>query len=444
MTKSLETRLKESVSGTPLLSRFPTLTAPFLEQRAKDTAAAALAGPNLCGLARVLTSNAEAARYLSHRPTLLERIARASPLELQTRAGQLEHAAAERPDDLEGFLDWLRLTRRDDTILAACLDFGGSLRFDETAVFLSILAEACTRWALAQAEAKASSEESPVLSLLGMGKIAGRELTYHSDLDLIFLYPDEATEVAQPSRTAQRLINYLTAMTGAGVAYAVDSRLRPSGRQGALVTTYGAFERYQREHAATWEHLALMRARAIAGDTPRAQQVLDHARMAALERHTNPWSAIGEMRARVERKRGRTRSATIALKTGAGGLMDVEFLASGGLLECGMSMAPGELPTIAWMLRATADGPTVDHLLEGYYFLRRVEACNRWIAGRAEESLRLDGESIDVLAELVEPGLTPNALAMRLADVRQAVRSSYDAVLAAGTIHALNDLTSLR
>ncbi len=74
--------------------------------------------------------------------------------------------------------------------------------------------------------------------------------------------------------------------------------------------------------------------------------------------------------------------------------------------------------------------------------MRRVEACNRWVAGRAEESLRLDGESIDVLAELVEPGLTPNALAMRLADVRQAVRSSYDAVIAAGTIRALNDLTS--
>ncbi len=438
MTETLETRLKDSVSGTPLLSRFPTLTAPFLEQRAKDTAAAALSGPNLRGLARVLASNAEAARYLSHRPALLERIARASPLELQTRAGQLERAPAESPDDLEGFLDWLRLTRRDDTILAACLDFGGSLRFDETTVFLSILAEACTRWALAQA----SSEEGPVLSLLGMGKVAGRELTYHSDLDLIFLYPDEATEVDQPSRTAQRLINYLTAMTGAGVAYAVDSRLRPSGRQGALVTTYRAFERYQREHAATWEHLALMRARAIAGDTPRAQQVLDHVRATALERHTNPWSEIAEMRARVERERARAPSATIALKTGAGGLMDVEFLASGGLLECGVAMAPGEPPTIAWMLRASADGPTVDHLLEGYYFLRRVEACNRWVAGRAEESLRLDGESIDVLAELVEPGLTPNALAMRLADVRQTVRSSYDAVIAAGTIRALDNLTS--
>ena len=122
--------------------------------------------------------------------------------------------------------------------------------------------------------------------------------------------------------------------------------------------------------------------------------------------------------------------------------MDVEFLASGGLLECGVSMAPGELPTIAWMLRAAADGPSVDHLLEGYSFLRRVEACNRWVAGRAEESLKLNSENIDVVAELVEPGLTPDALAMRLADVRQTVRSSYDRVIAAGTIRALNDLTS--
>ncbi len=94
------------------------------------------------------------------------------------------------------------------------------------------------------------------------------------------------------------------------------------------------------------------------------------------------------------------------------------------------------------LLRAAADGPSVDHLLEGYSFLRGVEACNRWVAGRAEESLKLNSENIDVVAELVEPGLTPDALAMRLADVRQTVRSSYDAVIAAGTIRALNDLTS--
>ena len=148
MNKSLEVRLRESLSGTPLLARFPTLTVPFLEQRAKDAAAGSLSGPNLRGLARVLASNAEAARYLSHRPALLERIARAGPQELQTRARELQHAPLESREDLEGFLDWLRLTRWDDTILAACLDLGGSVRFDETSVFLSILAETCARWAL--------------------------------------------------------------------------------------------------------------------------------------------------------------------------------------------------------------------------------------------------------------------------------------------------------
>ncbi len=134
--------------------------------------------------------------------------------------------------------------------------------------------------------------------------------------------------------------------------------------------------------------------------------------------------------------------SVIALKTGAGGLMDVEFLAVGGLLECGVSAGRDELPSIPGLLRATVSGPKVERLLEGYRFLRRVEACNRWVAGRAEESLKLNSENIDVVAELVEPGLTPNALAMRLADVRQTVRSSYDAVIAAGTIRALNELTS--
>ena len=171
-------------------------------------------------------------------------------------------------------------------------------------------------------------------------------------------------------------------MTGAGVAYAVDSRLRPSGGQGALVSTHQAFDRYQRKRAATWEHLALMRARAIAGDIPRAQQVLDHARAAVLERQTHPWRAIAEMRTRVERERGRESPASVALKTGAGGLMDLEFLAAGGLLECGLQPTSDDLPSIAWMLRATTSGPAVERLLEDYHFLRRVEARNRWVAGR--------------------------------------------------------------
>ena len=437
MSPSLESRLRECLSETPFLQRLPVVAAPFLERRAKDAAARALEGPNLNGLARVLASSSAAARYLSHRPGLLERIAEASPEGLRARAAELEAAGPPQQDDLEDFLDGLRLTRRDATVLAACLDLGGSLSFEETSRFLSILAEACVRWALQMAETQESTATTAVISVLGMGKVAGRELTYHSDLDLIFLYPDDVTEVVQPSRTAQRLIHYLSTMTGAGVAYAVDSRLRPSGRQGTLISTYQAFDRYQRERAATWEHLALMRARAIAGDIVRAQQLLDHAREAVLAQQTSPWPEVAEMRRRVEQGLGRESNGSIALKTGAGGLMDVDFLAAGGLLERRVRPTSGALPSIPWMLTAIADGPGMEQLLEDYRFLRRVMARTRWVAGRAEDTLKLDGENIDAIAELVEPGLSPEALAGRLAAARSAIRSSYERVIAAGTIGAL-------
>ena len=437
MNRAVEARLKECLSGTPLIRRLSVNTACFLENRGEDTAVVALAGANLAGLARLLATNAEAARYLSHRPALLERITHASSDALRARARELESAKPPPDCDLESFLDWLRLTRRDETIFAACLDLGGSVSFEETSVFLSLLAESCTRWALQRAETHIGTGSAHMISVLGMGKIAGRELTYHSDLDLIFLYPDDVEEVTRPSRIAQRLIHYLTAMTGAGVAYAVDSRLRPSGRQGMLVSTYGAFERYQRERAATWEHLALMRSRAIVGDIPRAQKTLTHAREGALEQQTRPWPEIAEMRQRVERERGVKSEHSVALKTGRGGLMDVEFLAAGGVLELGVQPTPPALPSISWMLSECMSGPALEQLCQGYQLLRRIEARTRWVSGRADETLKLDPDHVAAVAELVEPGLAGQELIDRLSELRQSIRSSYEAVIAAGAIEGL-------
>jgi len=437
MSRAVEARLKECLSGTPLIRRLSPATSSFLEERGEDAAVVALTGAKLAGLARLLATNAEAARYLSHRPALLERLSHASADALRARARELESTQPPSDRDLEGFLDWLRLTRRDETIFAACLDLGGSVSFEETSVFLSILAESCTRWALQRAETHVGTEPAPTISVLAMGKIAGRELTYYSDLDLIFLYPDDVEEVMQPSRIAQRLIHYLTAMTGAGVAYAVDSRLRPSGRQGMLVSTYGAFDRYQRERAATWEHLALMRSRAIAGDISRAQKILAHAREGALEQQARPWPEIAEMRQRVEHERGAKSNASVALKTGRGGLMDVEFLAAGGVLELGVQPTPPALPSISWMLSECMSGPALEQLCQGYQLLRRIEARTRWVSGRADETLKLDPDHVAAVAELVEPGLAGQELIDRLSEVRQSIRSSYEAVIAAGAIEEL-------
>ena len=318
---------------------------------------------------------------------------------------------------------------RDARALAAVAQLSGLARFPEISRFLSVSAETCVRHALAAAGPEA-------LAVVGMGKIAGREFTYHSDLDLIFLYPDEVADPSGPSRTAQRLIHYLSTSTGAGSAFAVDSRLRPSGRQGLLVSTHGAFRRYQLEQAATWEHVALMRSRVIAG-AGEGQEILDAVRAEILERRIDPWPAISEMRGRVARERVDSAPDVLEWKTGAGGTMEIDFLAAGAVLERGRGPDGGDLPSVEAMLRAAAPGPGSQELLEDHRLLRELEACTRWVAGRAVESLRLDWQGAPLVAELIEPGLEPRDLADRIRGARRRVRSAWERVLEAGSISAL-------
>lgn len=438
MTAPLDTRLRDALAGSVLAGRLDLVADSFLARRSGDAAAARLDGPQLLGLARALATNLEAARYLAHRPLLLERIAAAGPDALQRRGAELAAAAAAMPADLEDALDGLRLLRRDETLLAVVLELGGIVGFQDLSVFLSQLAEAILAETLVRARASGSSGEAAApLAVLGMGKIGGREFTIHSDLDLIFLSEGGVEAVALASRVAQRLIAYLTVRTGAGVAYAVDSRLRPSGSQGVLVTTLESFARYQQEEAQTWEHLALMRARAIAGDVAHAAPALASVQAAIAGRRPAPWAAVADMRRKVEEQRGQEGAARVAFKTGAGGLMDVDFLAAGAALErVGASRPP--FPGNAALLRAAASGRVAERLLGAYDRLRRVEACARWVAGRPVEVLEPGGEGFAWVAALAAPGRPAAALLDDVALARREIRSVFEAVVEMGSIGALD------
>lgn len=440
MTSRFEERLRDALEGSPLASRLAASGAPFLERRVDDAAAAALDGPLLVGLARVLASQPEAAGFLSHRPHLLERIAHSDAGTLAKRGQELgEETPSEDPDELEGSLDALRLLRREETCLAACLDLGGVVEFSEVSDFLSRLAEAiCTRsLALACGHPRLQLEASHQFAVIGMGKIAGREFTYQSDLDLIFLYAGDTEAIDRVSRVAQRLIAYLGTMTGAGIAYAVDTRLRPSGQQGLLVTSYEGFERYQRDSAQTWEHLALLRARAIAGAVETAQSALNSVRNGVLDGGHEAWADLAAMRARVASERAADGDRSIPIKTGRGGLMDVDFLAGGGVLERGAAAQP-QFPSVPDMLRhSAAAGPRRDALIADYGMLRELEARCRWLRAHAVESLDTEAEPLACAAELFEPGLSGTELLARVEAVRQKITAAFDAVVAAGSICAL-------
>ena len=242
------------------------------------------------------------------------------------------------------------------------------------------------------------------------------------------------------SRLAQRLISYLTTRTGAGVAYAVDSRLRPSGNQGLLVTTLASFARYQLDAAQTWEHLALMRARAVAGNLSEAGAALADVQQALALRQVAPWREVAEMRRKIEEQRANEERGKIAFKTGAGGLMDVDFLAAGATLERGGEGARPRFPANAALLRAAASGPGTERLLRAYGSLREVEACARWVLGRAADVLDPSAESFSSIVALATPEESAPGFAARVQQARRQIRSGFDAVGKAGSIEALRSL----
>jgi glutamate-ammonia-ligase adenylyltransferase len=206
------------------------------------------------------------------------------------------------------------------------------------------------------------------VALVAMGKLGGREMTATSDVDLILLYDfDEAAPAssgARPlygsqyyTRLTQRLVAALSAPTAEGTLYAVDFRLRPSGKSGPLATHIDAFAAYQAKDAWTWERMALTRARIVAGDRKLAKRASQDIRAILTARRDAKKivADIREMRAMVEEAKGG--EGAWDLKQAPGGLVDIEFIAQALLLvNAHRSPALIATETDAVLTAAAADG----------------------------------------------------------------------------------------
>ncbi len=196
------------------------------------------------------------------------------------------------------------------------------------------------------------SARRPVsICVVGYGKLGGMELGYSSDLDLVFLHDShgeqQETDATKPIdnqiffvRLAQRIMHLLTMHSAAGRLYEVDVRLRPSGKGGLLVTSLGAFAEYQRRDAWTWEHQALLHARAVAGAASLRSQ-FESIRLEALADHVRRDTLRSEVRSMRERMRKELskggapgpggpplgRPSGFDIKQDPGGVADIEFLA---------------------------------------------------------------------------------------------------------------------
>jgi glutamate-ammonia-ligase adenylyltransferase len=183
------------------------------------------------------------------------------------------------------------------------------------------------------------------MAIIAYGTLGAAELGYESDLDLVFLFDThgDVSDGKRPllaeryyARLAQRVLSYLTVMTPSGRLYEVDTRLRPNGRAGALVSSLNAFSEYQMKEAWTWEMQALTRARFVAG-SHALQSAFERIRLDALcrpRRETELRAELLDMRHRMVRERPAEDELTgaDALKHGPGGLVDIEFIAQLGIL----------------------------------------------------------------------------------------------------------------
>lgn len=255
------------------------------------------------------------------------------------------HRILDSHDDVEEALQALNYFKQATSLRVAVAEIETSLSAEEVQHTLTGLAETllniCLRLADREVRDKHQSPPRSELCVIGYGSLGARELGYGSDLDLIFLFDGDAASPGQDesfisperfhTRVARKLISLLTIPTVSGRLYETDTRLRPNGRSGLLVSSISAFEKYQREKAWTWELQSLTRARALAGsrDVERRFRAVRKEVLGRAHETDTLRAEITQMRKKMRAEfQGGDR-----FKHGPGGLVDIDFLTQLGILE---------------------------------------------------------------------------------------------------------------
>jgi glutamate-ammonia-ligase adenylyltransferase len=263
-----------------------------------------------------------------------------------------------------------------------------------------------------------------------MGKLGGREISYHSDLDVVLVYTGEGTDAQHYYTTlAQKAINLASRPGPLGKLYEVDMRLRPTGKSGSLALSLDEFKRYFGCTAQVWERLALSRARVVRGGGAFADELMGCVREAVAGKCDGVVTAeVAAMRAKLEGA-----ANPRSLKRGRGGLADVEFAVQLLQLRHGRTH-PDVLKANVWdALDALAGAGLLSEedataLRDGYSFLRFVEARLRIVTDRPLTEIP---EAADDLAKLARRTgfASADAFLAELVAKRAAVRKAYEGVL---------------
>ncbi|MBS54345.1 MAG: bifunctional [glutamate--ammonia ligase]-adenylyl-L-tyrosine phosphorylase/[glutamate--ammonia-ligase] adenylyltransferase [Oceanospirillaceae bacterium] len=339
---------------------------PLLEAVLRRTAYLVLLKENpqaLEQLIRLCEASSWVAEYITQTPILLDELLNPEALyRLPTRAELAEelHLRLLRIDeqDLEQQMEQLRQFVRAHKLRAAACEVMEALPLMRISDYLTWLAEVIlekvTELAWQQCVHKYGYPRTrdkevvtePEFVVIGYGKVGGLELSYSSDLDLVFLHNSDSNASTNGDRSldnsvfytrmGQRMIHIMSAQTRSGDLYEVDLRLRPSGNSGMIVASMKAFEEYQQKHAWTWEHQALVRARVLCGNGIAAEEF-----QAIRDRTLGCERDLPKLREEVREMRQKTRDnlgskdtsgQQFHLKQDEGGIVDIEFLVQYGVL----------------------------------------------------------------------------------------------------------------
>lgn len=355
--------------------------------------------------------------------------------------------------EYEDVLDGLRRLKSQELFRIGLNDVGGALKPRQVSNQISFLAEAALGAALKIAadglrDRYGDPPASGRFAVIGMGKLGGRELIYGSDLDIVFVYSGNAQDRTSGPREislheyyvklGQRMISALTLRTREGFVFNVDARLRPSGSAGPLVVSEEALFKYHSGPTLVWERQALTRARAVAGDMGFGRGIVSGLWEIL---YSKPLTAadVEEMlriRKRMEVEIAKEDAGRYNIKTGSGGIVDIEFLVQALQLRYGSTNpALRTSYTQKALLRLRRAGFIPEdgfRFLSGAWsFMRLIETRQRIVHDRPEGYLVRGSEELITLAK--RTGYSGPDAAERLlkdyAGFAERVRDSYSMVL---------------
>ena len=258
-----------------------------------------------------------------------------------------------------------------------------------------------------------SSGEEVGFVVLGLGKMGGGELSFGSDLDIVFVYGEDGkTDGARPQGNlqffidlAQQMIAMLEQNTPQGKLYPVDPRLRPEGASGLLALSLESYGRYLETRASTWERMALSRSRIVAGDPVLGEKLLNlfEPFIVGSGFSDEEVATMLDIRKKMERKDGQRSRKVLSIKTDAGGIVDIEFIAQ--ILQLKFTKDHPELRSANTLeaLRRLVEGGFLEaedaqRLQQAYVFLRTVEKVIRRQDEQARTHLPTEDRALTAVA----------------------------------------------